>query len=306
MSGPRGVAVDRTGAIYLADTFNNTIRKLTPATKPVAAGRLINLSARGTVQPGGSLTAGFVMKGAGAKHLMIRGIGPALRQFGVSDPVNDPKLDLTRAGFVSVASNDDWLATPVTIRLAAEVGAFPLSLGFKDAELQAAWPVSSGGYSARVSSADASASGTVLAEVYDPDPLTAEARLVNLSALGLAGPGESALVLGFFIGGSLPQRILIRAVGPGLVPFGVARTLMDPRIEVHKEGMSVAVAANDNWPGTTELDAGFTEAGAFKLGVNSRDAALIETFVPGAYTVIARGTDATTGNVLVEVYVLDP
>ncbi len=129
----------------------------------------------------------------------------------------------------------------MTIRLAAEVGAFPLSLGFKDAALQGAWPVSPGGSSARVSSSDPSASGTVLAEVYDADPLTAEARLVNLSALGLAGPGESALVLGFVIGGSLPQRILIRAVGPGLAPFGVARTLMDPRIEVHKPGLSAAV-----------------------------------------------------------------
>jgi sugar lactone lactonase YvrE len=306
VSGPRGVAVDRTGAIYVADTFNNTIRKLTPAAATVAVGRLINLSARGTLQPGGSLTAGFVMKGAGAKHLMIRGIGPTLRQFGVGDAMNDPKLDLIHAGTVSVASNDDWLGLPVTARLADEVGAFPLTSEFKDAALQGAWPVSPGGYSSRVSGPDDTASGTVLAEIYDADPLTAEASLVNLSALGFAGTGESFLVVGFVIGGSLPKRILIRAVGPGLGPFGVARTLLDPRIEVHKPGMSTVVAANDNWSGTPELDAGFTEAGAFKLEVNSRDAALIGTFVPGAYTVIASGVDGTTGNVLIEVYDLDP
>lgn len=306
LSGPRGVAVDRAGAIYVADTFNNTVRKLTPATASGASGRLINLSTRGTIQPGGSLVAGFVMKGPGAKHLMIRGIGPTLSQFGIVDSMNDPKLDLMRSGFVRVASNDDWLGLPTTARLAAEVGAFSLSLESKDAALQAAWPVSLGGYTARVSGSDDAAPGIVLAEIYDADPMTAEASLVNFSALGFAGTGEGALVAGFVIGGSSPKRILIRGIGPGLGQFGVAGTLTDPRIEVYPPGMAAVLAGNDNWGGTLELDAGFAQAGAFKLDVNSRDAALMRTFVPGAYTVIVSGVDGTTGNVLVEVYDLDP
>jgi hypothetical protein len=47
--------------------------------------------------------------------------------------------------------------------------------------------------------------------------------------------------------------------------------------------------------------------GAFHLAAdNSKDAALVVRLPPGGYTVQATGVGDTTGNVLVEVYDLDP
>ncbi len=50
----------------------------------VSDARIINLSARAEVQTGSSvLIAGFVVSGTGGKSMLLRGIGPALSQFGL-------------------------------------------------------------------------------------------------------------------------------------------------------------------------------------------------------------------------------
>jgi hypothetical protein len=46
----------------------------------------------------------------------------------------------------------------------------------------------------------------------------------------------------------------------------------------------------------------FTQTGAFGLSAGSKDAALLGTLPPGAYTAQVSGVNATTGVALVEVY----
>jgi hypothetical protein len=112
------------------------------------------------------------------------------------------------------------------------------------------------------------------------------------------------LVPGFVIGGIAPKSLLIRAVGPGLAPFGVTGWLTDPQLAVVPLGQSFTVARNDTWD--VSAASVFAQVGAFALPFGSNDAALVVRLPPGAYTVTVSGADHTTGIALVEIYDLDP
>jgi len=126
-------------------------------------------------------------------------------------------------------------------------------------------------------------------------------RLVNVSARAQVGTGAGILIAGFTISGNVPRRVLIRGVGPGLAPFGVTGTLVNPALAIYR-GTSV-VAENDDWGGGEELAATFRSVGAFALfSTASRDSALLVTLAPGSYTAQLTGVSNTTGVALIEVY----
>ena len=282
-----------------------------PAALTVATGgasRLVNVSTRGYVPPGGSLTPGFVLQGNSTKTVVIRAVGPTLGSFGVSGTLSDPVMDvIPLGGSTAVAANDDWGGGSLLQNAFAVVGAFPLAApNSADASVQTSLNASSAsGYTVRITSKNASAAGIALAEVYDEDALSAPVRLVNVSTSGFVGTGEQALVPGFFIGGDAPKLLLIRAVGPGLAPFGVTGVLADPQPSVAPLGQNLTVAANDNWGGSASLQSAFAQAGAFALPAGSSDAAVVVRLPPGGYTVVVSGVAGTTGTALVEVYDLD-
>ena len=60
------------------------------------------------------------------------------------------------------------------------------------------------------------------------------------------------------------------------------------------------LAENDNW--TSSLATTFASVGVFGLSAGSRDAALLTTLPPGAYSVQVKGADGGTGEALVEIY----
>jgi hypothetical protein len=128
--------------------------------------RLINVSARTDISPTNALIAGFVVTGAGTKTVLVRGVGPALAQFGVANALADPQLVLVRNGDV-IASNDNWFDAPNSVAIAnaaAQVGAFALPTTSRDAALLLSLPP--GNYTAQLGAADGS-SGNVLVEVYE-------------------------------------------------------------------------------------------------------------------------------------------
>jgi TonB family protein len=59
---------------------------------------------------------------------------------------------------------------------------------------------------------------------------------------------------------------------------------------------------NDDWVASAGWGAAFTSVGAFALGTNTRDAALLVSLPPGTYTAQASGVSATVGVALIEVY----
>ncbi len=277
------------------------------ATLTVKFSRLVNLSTRGFVPPGGALTPGFFVRGTKTKPLLIRAVGPTLSLFGVGSALAEAKLDvIAQSSSAVVVSNNAWGGSALLREGFASVGAFPLAADSKDAAVET--NLSPAAYTVRVTTGDAISSGVTLAEIYDAEPVTATgAQLVNVSTLGFVGSGDKILTAGFAIAGNAPKRLLIRAVGPGLAPFGVTGLLPNPQLGLVPLGGTEPLATNDDWPDLVNVRAAFTSAGAFALTPGSKDAALVITLEPGAYTVIVSDVSGSaSGNALVEIYDLDP
>lgn len=279
-------------------------RPPTPLVRAVGAAAnataLSNLAVRTQAGVGEeTLIVGFSVAGAGEQPLLIRGVGPALAGFGVPGVMTDPMLTLHRASG-PLASNDTWSLGPdvaLVTAASAQVGAFPLPVGGRDAVLLSR--LSAGSYTAVVTPATGAA-GVALVEVYVV-PTAGATRLGNASARARSGTGADTLIAGFSLVGTETRRVLVRAIGPGLTPFGVNGVLADPKLTLF-QGDTV-IAANDNWA----VDSGVGRAspsllGAFALDEKSKDAGLLVTLAPGGYTVHVTGAGTNGGVVLVELY----
>lgn len=264
----------------------------TAAFAQAPATRLINLSVRTQAGSGAdTLIVGFNLAGSGTKPLLFRGVGPSLAPFGVSGTLADPTLRLDVLNGSLVAQNDNW--DPAIAPVAASVGAFALTAGSRDAALLPT--LAAGSYTAQIGGG----SGVALVELYDTVAGSGPA-LTNVSARTRSGAGGDVLIAGFGIAGTGTKTLLIRAVGPGLVQFGVDGTLADPQLGIFS-GTS-QIAANDNWSNTTALATASTQVGAFALPAGSRDAALLIDLPPGSYTAQVTGANNSAGVVLIEVY----
>ena len=130
-------------------------------------GHLRNISARGIVaetEPR-SLTLGFVIDGPGARPVLLRGIGPGVRSFGVNGAASRPRLELFsgRGDLLARNSGHDTAPNGETIAEAGrQFGAFPLDSG--DAALLLHLPA--GVYVARVAAVSGSQPGVALIEFY--------------------------------------------------------------------------------------------------------------------------------------------
>lgn len=128
----------------------------------------------------------------------------------------------------------------------------------------------------------------------------APAPLANIATRATLAPG-GVLNPGFVVAGNVTRRVLIRAVGPGLAPFGVATPVANPTLTVFSGDNQIG--ANDDH-GEEPASVGAT-VGAFALPMNSRDAAIVLRLAPGNYTVTIRGGANDAGDVLAEVYFVD-
>jgi hypothetical protein len=75
-----------------------------------ANAHLSNISTRGFVQTGANvMIGGFIVSGAsGSVNLVVRALGPSLAQFGVPNPLADPRLGLYDGNGTLMMSNDNW------------------------------------------------------------------------------------------------------------------------------------------------------------------------------------------------------
>jgi hypothetical protein len=130
-------------------------------------GRIINVSARCQVGTGANiLIAGFFIAGNAPKTVLLRGVGPTLAAFGVSDSLANPQMVLLRGSEI-VATNDDWFLTGGASALPpvfAAAGAFPLAPSSRDAALVAT--LQPGSYTLQVSGAG-NTTGVALVEIYE-------------------------------------------------------------------------------------------------------------------------------------------
>jgi uncharacterized delta-60 repeat protein len=134
--------------------------------------RLGNLSANGTVNIGVPVTGGFVISGSAPKQVLLRGVGPALGDFGIVNSIQTPVLSIYNSAGVLVAQNTGWAtqsaATVAAITAAAATaGAFPLPAGSADSAVLVT--LAPGNYTGQVTDF-AGNTGPALFEVYSLSP----------------------------------------------------------------------------------------------------------------------------------------
>jgi parallel beta-helix repeat protein len=80
-----------------------------------AGSKLANLSTRGFVRTGDNvMIGGFILgNGGGSATVAVRGIGPSLGQFGLSNVLADPTLELRDGNGALLIANDNWQDDPV-------------------------------------------------------------------------------------------------------------------------------------------------------------------------------------------------
>lgn len=127
-------------------------------------------------------------------------------------------------------------------------------------------------------------------------------RALNLSTRVRVGADESVVIGGFIINGSMPKKVILRAVGPSLAPGHVGAVLADPVLELRADDGSLT-AANDNWK-QEEAQRALIESTGIPP-VNDRESAIVATLAPGSYTATVSGVNRTSGIAVAEIYDLD-
>ncbi len=292
---PSAAGIYRVNVTDSRGSATSAAATLTVDTSANRSMRLGNVSVRARVA-GQPMIVGFVVND-GTKQLLVRGIGPALAQFGVAGALPNPRVNIYRDAAL-VDQNDNWGGDHAVAQAASAVSAFPLAASSLDAALLRSF---AGAQTVHVDAA--TGSGVALAEIYDTAPVFGGApRIANVSARHQVGTAENILIAGFSLVGTGNKALLIRGIGPALGLFGVSGALADPQLAIFA-GAS-RIAENNDWGGTFALSEAFTSVGAFPLGANSRDAAVVVYLPAGSYTAQLSGVGGTTGEGLIEIYEL--
>jgi len=139
--------------------------------------------------------------------------------------------------------------------------------------------------------------GTIL--VSNPAPTV----FANVSTRGYVSSSQT-FIGGFYVQGTAPRSVLIRADGPVLSQFSVSGPLPDPVLTVYDSKGNV-VATNTGWTSNTSpstISSAAQQVGAFALPNPSADSALLLSLQPGAYTAQITSAKGNSGTALFEAY----
>jgi uncharacterized delta-60 repeat protein len=239
-----------------------------PTATPTATPAVLlgNISTRGRVGTGDQvLIAGFIITGNAPKRVTVRGIGPSLSAFGVSNPLADPVLELHGpAGFGTVI-NDDWRNSQTQCLETAELRP---SNDLESAICGAS--LNPGAYTAILRGKN-NGVGVGLVEVYDVSPAS-DSKLANVSTRGfvqIVQPGEKVLIAGTILLGQGSQQILVRGIGASLnIPGKLPDTLL-----LLCDANGAVIRSNDNW--RDDQEAAIAATGL--APTNDAESAILET-----------------------------
>jgi hypothetical protein len=253
---------------------------------------LLNLSTRALVSTGDDvLIGGFIVQGTQPATVVLRAIGLSLSAQGVAGALYDPTITVYDSTQHQIATNDDWF----TSADAETIASFHLDPP-NSRESALYLTLQPGAYTAVVQSftnaQNPPSDGVGLFELYDLQ--TSGGRAGNISTRGVV----VVLIGGFIIGGTESKTVVARAIGPSLGAAGVANPLPDPTLDLRNSN-GVLVQSNDDWQEGPDAQA-ITDEGL--APTDPKEAALLATLNPGAYTVVVTGVNGATGSGLVEIY----
>jgi hypothetical protein len=116
------------------------------------------------------------------------------------------------------------------------------------------------------------------------------------------------LIEGFIVQGPAgsTKKIMVRAIGPSLEPFGIPDAVQNPTLEI-RDGNNIVVATNNDWRNTqvggiiTGDQSAEIEGSGLAPG-NDFESAIIAALAPGSYTAVVRGVGNTVGTGVVDAY----
>lgn len=315
---PYGVAADNNGNVYVADTYNRAIRKIT------ASGGVATVTGAGArfYYPQGIAVdgAGNIYVADGDNQAIFKGgvVPPPPSGSPVSSATVAPGQNATFSlGTASPGTTYQWQVSTDAGATWASVSNNATYSGATSATLTVAattTAMSGNRYRAQLTNAagsSTSGSGTLTvssdAVVIGTPGAPGSAQIVNISVRTFIGTGDNSLTLGFVIGGSGQKPLLLRAVGPTLASsYGVGGVLDNPELTLY-DSSSAVMATNDGWGGSASLANAFNALGAFPLPATSTDAAMLQSLGAGAsYTIAVSGANFTTGVALAEIYDANP
>ncbi len=126
---------------------------------------------------------------------------------------------------------------------------------------------------------------------FSPVFLIASDQLLNISTRMRVLTRDNVLIGGFIITGTVPKKVILRAIGPSLSTAmpPVPGALADPVLELHKPDGTVIT--NDNWKDTQEAEI----IASTIPPTNNLESAIVATLDPGNYTAIVSGKNGGTG-----------
>lgn len=267
-----------------------------PTTTPLPApAQALNISTRLRVETGDRIAiGGFIITGNEPKKVAIRGIGPSLSNFGLSDILADPTLELRGSDGALLTENDNWQDDPAQ---AAQL----VALGLAPPDPEESGMVATlqpGAYTAILSGTNQT-TGLGLVEIYDADPAAAS-QLANISTRGFVQAGDNVMIGGFILGqGDNSPAVAVRGIGPSLSQSGLSNVLPDPGLEL-RDGNGALLIANDNWQDDPFAAAQLTANGL--APADPLESGIFATLPPGLFTAILTGRNGGVGLGLVEIY----
>jgi len=316
-NSPCGIAVDSGGNVFVADTGNETIRRMTPdCTVTTMAGT-----------PGA--TGG--QDGVGASALFNGPTGIAVDHNG-NVYVVDSGNNTIRVGAYNTAPSVrtepsassaivyQTISNGSTIVFSAPTNGNPSPtyqwyFGGKPVKgatlpslvVNGATESNAGYYDCVATNPlGVSTTSATLFVASSTDP----GRLINLSCRSQVGTGANVLTAGFVVGGIGTlgaETLLIRASGPALIPLDVTGVLPDPELRLINFNSNSILATNIGWAGNALVSDTATAVGAFAwTNPSSPDSALVETLTAGPYLAQVTGASGDSGIALAEVYDATP
>ncbi len=254
------------------------------------------MSTRVKVSTGNNaVISGFIITGTGQKTVILRAIGPSLANAGVAGTMADPTLDLYDAKGALIATDDNWRD-----RQQAGFGQGGRYHAFQptdESESAIAVTLEPGAYTTVVRGKNRS-TGVALAELYDYSR-DAGSKLANISARALVQTGDNVLIGGLMVVGEGSTKMILRALGPSLAPYGITNALPDPTLELH-DGNGALIGFNNDWRDNAAQAAQIAVSGV--APTNARESAMALTLAAGNYTAIVRGRVNGSGIALFEAY----